>query len=365
MERNRPLRVLVNALHAKSGGGITYLRAMLPLLAADPRLDLVLLIHGHTLPLFAPLDPRIQVQALDLPAGMAREMVWEQLHLPAMAKRLGADMVFSPANFGPLALKNQVIVLRNDVTVGRSEPRLAKKMYWWVLTALTALSLLRVRRAIAVSAYAAGVLSCGFGRKIRVVHHGVAPVFCPDPSVPRDDFLLAVSDIYVQKNFLTLVRALAILRRKHPHLRLKVAGKIVDPWYHRQVMDLAETLGVAEAVEFVGRVEAVALRDLYRACRVFVFPSTAETFGNPLVEAMACGAPVVCSNTTAMPEVVGDAALLCDPLDADALAGHLLRVVEDAALAQRLSESATRRASAFSWERTAAATADVLVEAAS
>lgn len=364
MERNRPLCVLINALHAKSGGGVTYLRAMLPLLAADDRLRLILLIHDHTLPLFQPLDPRIQLHVVHLPPGMAREMAWEQIRLPGLARKLGAEMVFSPANFGPLALRNQVILLRNDVTVGRSETRLAKKLYWWALSALTTLSLLRVRRAVAVSAYAAAALSGCLGSKVSVVHHGVAPLFSPDASVAREDFLLAVSDIYVQKNFLILVRALAALRRDHPQLRLKVAGKIVDPWYHRQVIELEQALGVAEAVEFLGRVEAPALRDLYRTCRVFVFPSTAETFGNPLVEAMACGAPVVSSNTTAMPEVVGDAALLCDPLDADALAGHVARVLDDAVLAHDLSVASVRRAADFSWQRTAKATADVLLAAA-
>lgn len=359
-----PVRVLVNGIHAKSGGGVTYLRAMLPWLAGDRRLSITLLLHRSQLPLFAPVDARITVELLDLPDGMAREMVWEQLGLPRLARRLGAHVVFSPANFGPLALSRQVIVLRNDVTVARSEPRLAKKLYWAALSVLTFLSLVRARRAIAVSAYAAQALSfgCGgwFGRKVRVVHHGVAPAFSPDASVPREDFLLTVSDVYVQKNLQGLVRALAHL----PDVELRVAGRIVDPWYHRETMALAEQLGVAGRIVFLGRLEQAALVDLYRRCRAFVFPSTAETFGNPLVEAMACGAAIACSNAAAMPEIVGDAAVLFDPHDPEAIARVLRSIWQDDALRADLGARALSRAQAFSWKHTAEATAGVLLEAA-
>jgi glycosyltransferase involved in cell wall biosynthesis len=357
---SRAARVLVNGIHAKSGGGVTYLRAMLPHLAVDDRLALTLLVHRHQLPLFEPRDPRITVHPLDLPAGMAREMAWEQACLPGLARRLGAEVVFSPANFGPLAIRRQVVVLRNDVTVGRDEPRLAKKIYWWALTALTWASLACVRRAIAVSAYAAGRLSFGFGAKVRVVHHGVAPVFSPDASVPREGFALTVSDVYVQKNLQGLVRALVHL----PGVDLKVAGKIVDPWYHRETMDLAERLGVAGRISFLGRLEPAELVALYRRCALFVFPSTAETFGNPLVEAMACGTPIACSNAAAMPEVLGDAGLLFDPHDPAAMAAAMARLLSEPALAAEMSARALRRAQDFSWARTARATADTLLEAA-
>lgn len=357
---NGPLRVLINGIHAKSGGGVTYLRAVLPELAADRRLALTLLVHRAHLPLFEPVDPRVTVHPLDLPGGMLKEMVWEQVSLPALARRLGAQVVFSPGNFGPLALRRQVIMLRNDVTVGRHEPRLAKKAYWWALTALTWASLARVRAAIAVSAYAAGRLSFGFGAKVRVIHHGVSPVFSPDPAAAREGFLLTVSDVYVQKNLQGLVRALALL----PDLELRVAGKIVDSWYHRETMDLAERLGVAHRITFLGRVEPGRLAELYRRCAAFVFPSTAETFGNPLVEAMACGTPIACSGAAAMPEIVGDAALLFDPLDPAAMAAAISRLIGEPGLRQELAERALIRARQFSWARTAKATAGILLETA-
>lgn len=363
MSAPEPLRVLVNALHAKSGGGLSYVRAVLPLLAADRRLSLTLLVHRVQIPLFQPLDPRIALHPIDIAPGQLRELAWEQMRLPGLARRLGAQVVFSPANFGPLALPAQVIVLHNDVTVARFEKRLSKKVYWAALRLLTKLSLARVRRAVAVSRHAADTLSFGnrhWRAKVAVIHHGVDPVFSPDPAAAREDFVLAVSDIYVQKNLHTLVRALALL----PGVTLHVAGRILDGWYHGEVVRLAESLGVADRIRFLGRVDVPALVDLYRRCAVFVFPSTVETFGMPLLEAMACGAPVASSNTAAMPEVVGDAALTFDPQDAAAMAAAIRRLLDDRSLAAGLGDRAVARASGFTWPNAAHALADVLVDAA-
>jgi glycosyltransferase involved in cell wall biosynthesis len=361
---SQPLRVLVNGIHAKSGGGLSYLRALLPLLAADGRLSLTLLIHRKQRELFQPLPAGIAVEMIDLAPGQLRELVWEQLRLPGLARRLGAEMVFSPANFGPLAIRSQVIVLHNDVSVAKFETRLSKKVYWAALKALTLMSLARVRRAVAVSAYAADRLSFGHAalrRKIAVVHHGVVPAFAPDPSVPREGFVLAVSDIYVQKNLHTLVRALALL----PGVELRVAGQVLDGWYHAEIVRQAEALGVADRIRFLGRVGVDDLVALYRRCAAFVFPSTVETFGMPLAEAMACGAPIACSNSAAMPEVVGDgAALLFNPLDDKDMAEAIGRLLADRPLAAALGARAQERARDFSWPRAARAVADVLVDAA-
>ena len=362
------LRVVINALHAKSGGGVTYLRNILPLMADDARLDLHVFLHRSQLALFDPLDRRVVVHVFDFPPGFARLMAWEQLVLPLMARMAAADLVFSPANFGSVLIGRQVILLRNALAVARTETRWSKRLYWVALGLITLVSLLRAKRAIAVSRYAADSLSLGlkrlFGDKISVIHHGIAPRFTPDPAVHRQDFILAVSDIYVQKNLHTLFRAMTPVFQRHPHLRLLVAGEKIDPWYYDHVTALAASQGLLDRITFLGRVGGDDLLRLYRQCLMFVFPSTAETFGNPLVEAMACGAPVACSNTTAMPEIVDGAALLFDPLDSDGMAAAILRMLADGDLRDSLSRQGVRRAAAFSWRDTAARTCQILVDAA-
>ena len=96
------VRVLINGLHARSGGGVTYLRNILPLLAEDPRLELHLFLHVDQHALFAPIDERIRLHALDFEAGFWKRVLWEQIGLPIVARAMSVDVTFSPANYGPL-----------------------------------------------------------------------------------------------------------------------------------------------------------------------------------------------------------------------------------------------------------------------
>ena len=196
-----------------------------------------------------------------------------------------------------------------------------------LLTALgvaTFLSTLRSQKVIAVSHYALRSLTFGFQRflerRTAVVYHGVDERFSPDPDVTREKFVLVVADLYVQKNLLNFIRAVGLVCRQRPDVRIRIVGSPIDPWYRDQVLSLVEHLGLGGHVEFLGKRTPDELRDIYRRCLFMAFPSTAETFGNPLVEAMACGTPVACSNTTAMPEIVADAALLFNPLSPDWIA---------------------------------------------
>jgi glycosyltransferase involved in cell wall biosynthesis len=338
-------------------------------MAEDERLELHLFLLADQHDLFMPIDNRIRIHTLNFRPGFWYLLFWEQLVLPIVARRLGADVTFSSANYGPLLAPAPVIVLSNAVAVGTTEVRLSRRIYWRTLALVTAISLVTCRRAIAVSDYARDALSFGLGRwldgKIKVVHHGVSTHFSPGKSTPdTEPYLLAVGDIYIQKNLHTLVEALAIIQRRSPGIRLKIAGRRTDPFYYDKIVRLIAQRGLADSIDLLGQRSLDELRELYRDCAVFVFPSTVETFGMPLVEAMACGAPIVCSNTAAMPEIVGECAVLCDPMDAEDMANKILHVIEDEGLAQRLIDLGRQRSKFFSWDKAARLTADVLVEAA-
>lgn len=365
----KPIVVLINGLHAKSGGGVTYLRNILSELVQDRRLEFHLFLHVDQYELFGEAPEGLRLHLLEFKTSFLRLLMWEQLALPVLAREMFADVTFSPANYGPFFAPNPVILLRNSLAVVQREKRLSKRIYWAMLALATVVSLITARRAIAVSDYARKSLSFGLPRwvidRIAIIPHGVATHFTPDPSIPRQDgVLLAVCDIYVQKNLHTLINAMEVLRKQHPSARLLVAGRIIDPDYHAELIQLIQNRHLNDAVEFLGGCTPSELLHLYRTCTLFVFPSTIETFGNPLVEAMACGAPIASSSSSAMPEVVGDAALLFDPLNVQQMAAVLAGLLDDPAARLELAAKGVKRAGDYSWEKTAKQTADILYQAA-
>jgi glycosyltransferase involved in cell wall biosynthesis len=173
-------------------------------------------------------------------------------------------------------------------------------------------------------------------------------------------FVLGVG---VNKPHKNLARLIEAFRTVSSEVTLVLAGPI-DPRYPTGAA-LAHRFGLADRVMSLGPVADADLPGLYAAADVFAYPSLAEGFGLPPLEAMACGTPVVCSGTTSLPEVVGDAAVLCDPLDVSSLARALNQVLADQALRQQLVEAGRRRAGQLTWERAGEATWDLYRDVAS
>ena len=161
-----------------------------------------------------------------------------------------------------------------------------------------------------------------------------------------------------------MVCAFSKVRAEHPEMTLKIAGRPIDEDYFSELKTIVGEEKLEGKVEFLGQVNPRKLVGLYRRCKIFVFPSTVETFGNPLVEAMACGAPIACSDRAAMPEVVGDAAAFFDPMDLDGMADTISGLLKDEKRRRELGRNAVKRAKLYSWEKTAKRTIDVIKEAA-
>ncbi len=204
----------------------------------------------------------------------------------------------------------------------------------------------------------------GAADRIRTVHLGVdATEFQPaDPAAVAGaraelgvdgPFVLALDVHNPRKNFAAVLDAMAAPGGAFPPLRVVATGTPRSTAMGADIAARVERLGLTSRVVFVGDVPLERLRALYTACAAFVYPSTYEGFGMPILEAMACGAPVVCANVFSLPEVAGDAALSFDPASVSDLAGAVARVVNDVAVAERLRELGRRRVAEFSWERTA------------
>jgi glycosyltransferase involved in cell wall biosynthesis len=174
-----------------------------------------------------------------------------------------------------------------------------------------------------------------------------------DLSLGDRQVVLSVSAKRPHKNLLRLIDAVAAL----PEGRRPVLVLPGYPtWHEDELRARAAERGVAEDVRFLGWVDASTLEGLYAAASCFVFPSLYEGFGLPVLEAMARRAPVACSNTSSLPEVAGDAALLFDPEDPDAITTAIGRLLDDGALADELRERGRRQVERFSWRRSAEAT---------
>jgi glycosyltransferase involved in cell wall biosynthesis len=200
--------------------------------------------------------------------------------------------------------------------------------------------------------------------RISVIHNGVSPQFRPVPQetaatwlLRHKDvawpFVLTVGDLQPRKNHLGLIKAFENVIRTHPELphRLVFAGK--DTWFSPTVRAAAQASSVADRIVFLGFVTDEDLTHYYSACDVFMFPSFYEGFGIPILEAMACGRAVGCSNTSAMPEVADSAALLFDPQNTDQMGRALKDLLIDPQLRARMGRLGLQRSTLFHWNRAA------------
>lgn len=174
------------------------------------------------------------------------------------------------------------------------------------------------------------------------------------------DYILAVGSIQPRKNLTRLIEAYAGLRRQRAHDKLPplvIAGK--RAWLFEETLRAVERCGIDDAVKFTGYVPEADLPALYSGAHCFVYPSFFEGFGLPPLEAMRCGTPVIAGDRTSLPEVVGDAGLLVDPFDTDAITSAIARLIDDPDLHTTLSERGLLRARQFDWRETARLTLEV------
>ncbi len=367
-EENSYTRVLINGLHSVAGGGVTYLSNILPLLASRGDLDIHVLLQESQVGLYEKALDNVTVHSIPAKNGLPGLLLREQFHSWRISKKFNTNVVFSPANFGPLLTFPTVILLRNALDVGRVEKRLSKQIYWQLLKIATSVSALSATRIISVSEYAKTglpkIILKSINNKSVTIPHGVSREFHPNENIPIDEKrLLFVSDIYVQKNLHTLVRAMGEIVQ-HTTVFLDVVGAPRDKGYLSEVESIISEMGLTQNVNFAGHVLPKDLQGYYSRCAICVFPSTIETFGNPLVEAMASGTAIVCSNTAAMPEVAGDAVAYFNPEDASELAATIIKLLSDKGALEELRKRALLRSKIYSWENTANKTAQTLIDAA-
>jgi glycosyltransferase involved in cell wall biosynthesis len=301
----------------------------------------------------------------------------ERLTLPLdiLARRPWPDLLHSVDHVAPAWGPWRSVVTLHDLAflLYPATHTLASRAHY----AATGESVRRAERVIAVSQRTASDAVRLLGvdpSRIRVVHEAAAPGFSPRSrdALPRlaerlgfdanpdRPYVLFVGTLEPRKNLPLLLEAFGVLRRRLDAQLLVVGAR---GWLDEPIFAAHARSGVGDAAHFVGTLGEEDLAVLYSHAGVLVLPSLYEGFGLPVLEAMACGAPVVCSNAGPLPEVAGDAAVLLKPEDPYAWASAMLEVLANQRLANNLRSSGFMRAQSFSWERTALATRDVYREA--
>jgi glycosyltransferase involved in cell wall biosynthesis len=286
---------------------------------------------------------------------------WDQVTLPRALARDGITVFLSPYYKGPVRAPCPVVLTIHDLYFinypGRHRP-----VYEAIVTRAARLYAARATAIVSDSEYSKREIVARLGvdaAKVSVIPLALGAEFKPASLTAaararyavRSPYVLYVGNFNPHKNIPRLIRAFALLpgavRSRHS---LVLAGGYGDG--RPELARLAESLGLTDRVIFSGRVEDADLPALYSEAAVYVTPSLEEGFGATVLEAMACGAPVIASNRAALPEIVADAGLLFDPEQEGAIVSALVRVLSDAALADDLRRRALARAGLYTPART-------------
>lgn len=305
-----------------------------------------------------------------------RSVIWEQLLLPFVLFRNKIDIYHAPRNgFVLPKFKRWKNVITLYDLIPLILPETCPREYLFYVKRMPQI-LNRTDIIIAPSKSTKGDITQEFGiseDRIRVIYPGVDKRYTPlcDKNKIRkikeryhikDSFILNVGGFHERKNLFSLIRAYHkfILKNKVRDCKLVIAGQ--ERQTYRRIIKLVVSLNLEKQTIFAGFVPLDDLPLLYNAAEVFVFPSLYEGFGLPPLEAMACGTPVITSNTSSLPEVVGDAGIMVNPNSVDELTQAIHRVLTDEKLRSDMIHKGPKQAKKFSWEKTAQETLKVYEE---
>jgi len=365
----RPLRIGVNALYLIPGGvGGTeiYLRNLLRAFAEiDSTNEYVLFTNRETGRDLAPTQANFHIagQAVRAAFRPAR-ILWEQIVLPLAIARQHIDVLLNPGFTAPILCGCPQVTVFHDLQHKRHPEyfRWFDLPFWRFLLFWSAY----ISPALIADSEATRADLLRFYRlpdeKIRVIPLGVDPKFFEIARARRPEpILLTVSTLHPHKNLDRLLRAFAGFHSARPEFRLVIAG--LRGFDTENLERLRQELALTDHVEFTGWIPRDDLYALYARAFAFVYPSTFEGFGLPVLEALAAGVPAACSNIEPLSSTAGDAALQFDPQDEKALLDAMTKLVSDEVLRAQLAAAGPQRAARFSWHTTARLTLDALIEA--
>lgn len=318
-------------------------------------------------------EPTLRLQVSQWPTYRpVVRILWEQMVQPAVLRRVRVDLLHALAFVAPLAAPCPFVITVYDLSFLRY-PDAFRPFNRWYLSRFTAHSVNRARAVITISESTrqdvikllgapperVHTIYCGVGEEYRPLPEAEVNAFKAARQLP-DTFILFLGTLEPRKNVEGLIRAYASWRQREPDAPpLFLAGG--KGWYYTTIFQLVETLNLTGHVYFPGYVPQEELPLWYNAAALFTYPSHFEGFGLPVLEAMACGTPVITSTVSSLPEVAGTegAACLVDPADTGALAQAMAELMDQPDRRRSMAVLGQQRAAEFRWEKTARETVAV------
>lgn len=359
-------KYLIDATMIRGGGGFTHLVNIVPELARLAPMDRFRIFCGdRRVAESLPRAENVEVEFLGQ-MGLRERLKFTYREASRRAAEWGADLYFSASEMAPLnAPCATVAAFQNpnvfDLGRGQKLPW-RQKLRLRALNAIARLTAKRCERVMFVSEDSArwmgDAVSLPQERRSSIVH-GIDPMRWRRPAdqeraAHERPYILSVSSIYPYKNYVRLIEAYAELARRHPEAPdLVIVGDNQDDAYLKRMEEARDASGVADAIHIVGEVSYDEIHRYYHGASLFVFPSHLETFGIPMLEAMASGLPIVAADIPVFREIAADAAFYADPFEvgslAQAMSEALFRPGASAALVKRGEE----RLREFTWRRSA------------
>ncbi len=343
------------------------------------------------------------------PASRSTEDPWrriwvEQVETPGVLRHIDGALYHGLAFVAPLRAPCPTVITVHDLSF-ITRPEAHKRLNRIYLALFTRWSCRRAARVIAVSEWTRRDVISRLGvapERVDVIPHGVHSRFRPLPADAvaafkreqsiSDQAIFFLGSLEPRKNLVTLIEAFALVSSQKSEVSSQksvvssqksvVSSQIAEAggaretlaeaqliiggapgWKYEPIFARVKALGLESRVRFVGQIAQDALPAWYNACAVFAYPSLYEGFGMPALEAMACGAPVVTSNATSLPEVVGEAGIMVAPDDTRGLAEALAGVLREPARRAQMRAASLRRAAHFTWQATAARTIETCAQA--
>jgi glycosyltransferase involved in cell wall biosynthesis len=304
--------------------------------------------------------------------------LWEQIALPRYIKKLKPDLLHCTSNTAPLFCSVPLVLTLHDIIYLEKRQSASKSFYqemgWYYRRLVVPRILPKCERIITVSNFEKGRIGKSLhipNDKLLAIYNGYNPHFCVLPKdkatlrkyIEQDPYIFFLGNTDPKKNTPRVLRAYDIyLQRSDKKLPMLIAD--LDETFIDKILENENLTGIKKDLRFPGYIANSDLPALYNAASVFLYPSLRESFGIPMLEAMACGTPLIAGDTSAMPEIAGEGALLVNPFSEKDIAEKLLALEKDDKLYQRQVDYGLQRVKQFSWKNSAESLLKVYKEVA-